>query len=33
MKAKELKKIFLSTVPVLSGYLVLGAGFGVQLVF
>lgn len=31
MKAKELKKIFLSTVPVLSGYLVLGAGFGVLL--
>ena len=31
MKKKALKTVFLDTVPVLTGYLFLGAGFGILL--
>ena len=31
MKRTLLKKVFLDTVPVLTGYLFLGAGFGILL--
>ena len=31
MRSPLLKKVFLDTVPVLTGYLFLGAGFGILL--
>lgn len=30
MDKKEIKKAFIDTVPVMTGYLVLGIGFGIK---
>ena len=30
MDKKEIKKAFMDTVPVMTGYLVLGIGFGIK---